>query len=210
MISSVVTCTGITGPTEPTGPAGSDGATGTADTLAVGTVRTGEPEELAAISDSGEGNNHIFDFVIPRGATGATGPKGEEGPVKTQCLFAAKGSYIEGQNYINFDNSEIFPQDFNLITADGSDINLNKDGLYLINYKTNYKLECYGGTDAVLELNGGILFNSRSTMCDRNGNSCGLFLLQASQGSTLKIKLSAPEKLKSAEFYVVITHFKLS
>ena len=71
--------TGPTGATGATGPAGSDGTTGatgttgSAATVAAGTVTTGEPETEAAVTNSGTENDAVFDFVIPRGATGATG-----------------------------------------------------------------------------------------------------------------------------------------
>lgn len=72
--------TGATGPTGPTGPSGSDGAdgndgatgaTGNAATIRVGTVSTGDPGSFAQVSNSGDENTAVFDFVIPRGDTGA-------------------------------------------------------------------------------------------------------------------------------------------
>ena len=80
---------GPTGPTGPTGTDGEDGAAGEAATLRVGSVTTGNPDEAAQVTNSGDENNAIFDFVIPqghtgtdgtRGPTGATGPTGAAGP----------------------------------------------------------------------------------------------------------------------------------
>ena len=62
--------TGPTGSTGATGPTGSTGATGTAATIQVGSVTTGEPGSAASVTNSGNENNAIFDFVIPRGETG--------------------------------------------------------------------------------------------------------------------------------------------
>ena len=79
----------IIAPTGPTGTDGEDGAAGEAATLRVGSVTTGNPDEAAQVTNSGDENNAIFDFVIPqghtgtdgtRGPTGATGPTGAAGP----------------------------------------------------------------------------------------------------------------------------------
>ena len=71
-------------PSPPPGPCcclrGATGATGIADTLAVGTTTTGEAGTEAAVTDSGGVNNHIFDFIIPRGFDGEIGPTGPTGP----------------------------------------------------------------------------------------------------------------------------------
>lgn len=74
--------TGATGPTGPTGPTGATGATGTAgiaETLEIGTTSTLEPGEFATVTDSGVGNNHVFNFAIPQGFVGEKGEKGEKG-----------------------------------------------------------------------------------------------------------------------------------
>lgn len=52
----------------------------------MGNVTTGEPEEGVSVTNSGTGENAVFDFAIPRGATGAdgaTGPAGDTGPAAT-------------------------------------------------------------------------------------------------------------------------------
>lgn len=187
------------------------GATGTADTLAVGTTTTAEPEQLAAVTDSGSENSHIFDFVIPRGATGATGPKGEDAdcPVCGENIFSAEGNYETGEPYVQFAATQLFPEMPEDISADGAEIKLAEKGVYLINFKTDYALGCYGGATAVLELNGTELPVSEMTMKTKDGNSVGLYLVRANAGSTLKIKLNDYEKLNSATFYVVITRYKI-
>ena len=58
------------------GPAGADGAPGAAATVAVGSVVTGEPGTQAAVANSGTSAAAVFDFTIPRGATGAAGATG--------------------------------------------------------------------------------------------------------------------------------------
>ena len=83
----IVGPTGPTGPagggggaTGPTGPTGATGATGLAATLAVGTTTTGEAGTAASVTNSGTATAAVFDFVVPQGATGATGDIGPTGP----------------------------------------------------------------------------------------------------------------------------------
>lgn len=57
----------------PTGPQGDTGAAGTPATVTVGTVTTGAPGTAASVTNSGTQSAAVFNFVIPRGATGASG-----------------------------------------------------------------------------------------------------------------------------------------
>lgn len=59
--------------------AGANGATGATATIVVGTTDTGEPETPALVTNSGTPEAAVLNFVIPRGATGATGPAGAIG-----------------------------------------------------------------------------------------------------------------------------------
>jgi len=68
--------TGIAGPTGATGVTGADGESAS---IVVGTTETGEPETAAVVTNSGTEQNAIFNFVIPRGATGVTGATGAAG-----------------------------------------------------------------------------------------------------------------------------------
>lgn len=70
---------GVQGIQGKTGPAGATGPAGTADTIIIRNTITGEPEEEAKVTDAGVGSNHILDFIIPKGETGAAGPQGEKG-----------------------------------------------------------------------------------------------------------------------------------
>lgn len=95
--------TGATGPTGPTGPTGATGPTGPTGpvgrtaTVTVGAVTAGEPEDPVVVNNSGTNEDAIFDFVIPRGATGAngtdgvTGPTGPEGPVGPEGPIGPEG-----------------------------------------------------------------------------------------------------------------------
>ena len=73
--------TGATGATGATGPAGSPGAPGAAATIAVGVVNTGAPGSNVNVNNSGTSQNAVFNFTIPAGQNGATGPQGAVGPV---------------------------------------------------------------------------------------------------------------------------------
>lgn len=55
------------------------GAGGTSATVAVGTVTTGAAGSSATVTNEGTSSAAIFDFVIPRGDTGAAGPQGPKG-----------------------------------------------------------------------------------------------------------------------------------
>jgi len=56
------------------------GPAGQAATIAVGTVTTGAAGSSATVNNTGTSSAAVFDFSIPRGATGATGPTGPQGP----------------------------------------------------------------------------------------------------------------------------------
>lgn len=66
----------IRGPQGPAGQDGKDGVDGQSATIAIGTVTTGEAGTQASVTNSGTSTNAIFDFVIPKGDTGASGTGG--------------------------------------------------------------------------------------------------------------------------------------
>jgi hypothetical protein len=55
------------------GADGIDGQDGEAATITVGTTTTGNPGTQANVTNSGDTTDAIFNFTIPRGATGANG-----------------------------------------------------------------------------------------------------------------------------------------
>lgn len=113
---------GPAGPAGATGPAGADGADGVdgedglAATIAVGTVTTGAPGSSATITNVGTSQAAIFDFSIPQGATGETGPAGETFPDQT------------GNNgkYLTTDGSDV-----SWATVDALPSQSGQDGKYL-------------------------------------------------------------------------------
>lgn len=73
--------TGPTGPTGPAGPTGPTGPTGAAAKIAGVSAVTLEAGAAATAENTGDENNAVLKFGIPKGATGATGPTGPTGPV---------------------------------------------------------------------------------------------------------------------------------
>ena len=80
------------GPLTIVGPQGPQGEQGEAGTIAVGTVSTGDPGSLVAITNTGTAQNAILNFTIPRGATGSQGPQGEQGIQGPQGEQGIQGS----------------------------------------------------------------------------------------------------------------------
>ena len=62
-----------------TGATGATGPQGSAASIALGTVSTGAAGSSASITNSGSSSAATFNFTIPRGDTGATGPAGQDG-----------------------------------------------------------------------------------------------------------------------------------
>jgi hypothetical protein len=91
----------ITGPAGPTGAAGAKGdtgatgATGSAATIAVGTTTTLSAGSSATVSNSGTSSAATFNFGIPAGATGATGPTGQG--------YNWRGTWVSGTTYQPYD-----------------------------------------------------------------------------------------------------------
>lgn len=71
--------TGDTGPQGPAGADGQDGAPGAAATISVGTVTASEPGGDPEVTNVGSTSAAVFNFVLPRGATGPQGPAGADG-----------------------------------------------------------------------------------------------------------------------------------
>ena len=90
--------TGIIGPTGPEGPIGPQGEAGESITLQIGSVTTTDYQNMASVTDTGSGNNHILNFVIPRGEPGIEGSMGPVGPAGTSVSIL--GSYENEEDLI--------------------------------------------------------------------------------------------------------------
>ena len=67
---------GVQGPVGEQGATGATGPTGAAATATAGTTTTGAPGTSATVVNAGTTSAAVFNFTIPRGDTGATGPAG--------------------------------------------------------------------------------------------------------------------------------------
>lgn len=83
--------TGETGPTGAPVATGPTGATGPSETISVRNTTTAEPGSPAQVIDQTGGPDHILDFIIPRGETGATGPVGPQGAIGATGATGATG-----------------------------------------------------------------------------------------------------------------------
>ena len=70
---------GEKGDTGATGPQGPKGDPGAAATITIGTTTTGAAGTDASVTNVGTTSAAKFNFTIPKGDTGATGPQGEKG-----------------------------------------------------------------------------------------------------------------------------------
>lgn len=85
---------GPEGPQGPEGPAGEPGPTGAAATITVGSVITGDPGTPAEVTNVGDENNAVFDFVIPRGEPGGGGTPEVLATVDTTVQSTAPGGAL--------------------------------------------------------------------------------------------------------------------
>lgn len=81
----------IQGPAGPSGPSGSAGPAGTAATIAVGTTTTGAAGSNAAVTQSGSSSAAVFNFTVPQGVAGASGPQGPSGTMGPTGSQGPKG-----------------------------------------------------------------------------------------------------------------------
>lgn len=84
-------------PAGATGQTGASGLDGNAATVNVGSTITSAPGTNALVSNSGTSSAAVFDFIIPRGNTGATGAQGPQGPTGPPgpVSYASYGSFYD-------------------------------------------------------------------------------------------------------------------
>ena len=81
---------GEKGDTGATGPQGPKGDPGAAATITIGTTTTGAAGTDASVTNVGTTSAAKFNFTIPKGDTGATGPQGPKGDPFTYKDFTAE------------------------------------------------------------------------------------------------------------------------
>ncbi len=90
---------GVTGPIGPVGPTGPEGPTGPSPVIVIGSVTVSDDDSTASVVDTGSGDEHILNFVIPKGNEGLTGPTGPTGPAGTSVTIL--GSYDSYEDLSN-------------------------------------------------------------------------------------------------------------
>ena len=127
--------TGVTGPTGPTGPSGVTGATGgtgSAATVSVGTVTTGEPGTEAAVTNSGTPQDAVFNFTIPRGATGG------EQPVQLLSAYSTPPQTGAGSTALIFDRNALVYGTAVSHNNNSPDITINQPGVYTLSFNGSF------------------------------------------------------------------------
>ena len=131
---------GATGPTGPTGPTGATGATGptgptgptgAAATVAVGTVTTGDPGTDVQITNSGDGENAVFNFVIPRGDTGTLGVPDVLAATDITSQATAASSAV------TFADTPLATSAAITHTGGSADIVINANGIYQVTFHSS-------------------------------------------------------------------------
>lgn len=87
------------------GDPGQDGAT---TSVTVGSVTTGAPGSTASVTNSGDAENVVLDFVIPRGQTGATGDGSGDMTASTYDPNAIGGDAFSMENMAEGVEKKIF------------------------------------------------------------------------------------------------------
>ena len=133
--SGATGATGVTGPTGPTGPSGVTGATGgtgSAATVSVGTVTTGEPGTEAAVTNSGTPQDAVFNFTIPRGATGG------EQPVQLLSAYSTPPQTGAGSTALIFDRNALVYGTAVSHNNNSPDITINQPGVYTLSFNGSF------------------------------------------------------------------------
>lgn len=88
-----------------TGAAGSDGVDGQAATITVGSTTTVDPDESAAVVNSGTSQNAVLNFSIPQGVQGIQGEQGIS--PRAYVEQTATGAMIHIDDYMTETNVEV-------------------------------------------------------------------------------------------------------
>jgi hypothetical protein len=127
MIKNMKKCNQTKNQNKPTyiGILGPKGPKGDADKITIRNTITAEPDEEAKVIDTPKGNNHILDFIIPKGAQGTWTSAylvkfntGQEIEIKPNEKIPIDRKEIDIQNIITLNNDQT--------------INFNKIGYYRI------------------------------------------------------------------------------
>lgn len=130
----------------PRGPIGHDGE---ADLIVVRSTTTGEEGTKAIVNDEKNDHVHYLDFVIPKGDTGATGPKG---PNLVECAYIItfddnypeEGYEVKELEKLPLTRKEI--ESGNVCTVNNNTIKFSKIGFYKIKFNVSAYVEYLNDT----------------------------------------------------------------
>ena len=128
---------GVQGPTDPTGPSGNNGQ---AATLSVGTVTTSAPGTSATVTNSGTPQNAVFNFAIPRGATGITGATVATGATGASsldnpqilCAIDSAPQPTTANQPIQFNSNYLSSGSAITHSTNSSNITISQNGIYQV------------------------------------------------------------------------------
>ena len=103
--------------TDLSGAQGFKGETGASATIAVGTVTTGSAGSSASVTNSGTATAAVFNFTLPKGATGDKGDKGSQGDAATITIgtvttgaAGTNASVVNAGDSVNAEFNFVIPQ----------------------------------------------------------------------------------------------------
>jgi hypothetical protein len=155
--------TGTTGTQGVQGPAGTAGA---AATIAVGPTTTSAPGSDAQVVNVGTSSAAIFNFTIPRGATGTQGPAGSTGPAGADGLpkdIADEGALLAKRAKLNFVGPGVVATDDAANNQTVVTISGGGTGNTNLDYKGDYVAGTYNDGDILIAPDG------IAYMCTKNG-----------------------------------------
>ena len=134
------------------GATGTTGTNGTSATVAVGGTTTLTPGSDANVTNTGTANDAIFNFFIPQGAIGDTGPTGATADASTWSTFPATQTVSMNGSVLDMGAAAIQ----NITQIDASTINYNSVVQPVIQY----------GTTATTDISGQILITLPTSYSD--------------------------------------------
>ena len=238
----VIYVTGATGPIGPTGPQGNkgkkgatgpkgvdgkDGIDGKSDKIIIGETLAGEPGTKPEVIDRGDKENHILDFIIPRGMDGQKGeigpqgPKGEKGDrgeigptgpegvsIYNAVAFASYYTTVVS-SVIPIQKNYVVPEDTNIFkNLDGNNLEVREEGVYEITICGNIEgvSQNNGATFSLINSDTLNIIENLSFSIQAGGTSSMLFSkttiseLVANTKLQIKATITGDEVTSSVEF----------
>jgi len=123
----------------PTGATGATGETGPA-TVTAGTVTRLDPDDMPTVVNAGTGEEAVFNFGIPRGATGDVGPAGPTGSTG-MAVLSAYGTFVSTTAQSVSGSNVAFNTVLNAtpvgMELDTGAVSVTSTGTYRVNYRVS-------------------------------------------------------------------------